>query len=178
MDERIAPPNVIRGASAVPSGAEPGGGYNGGDHVGLAMAAPEGLVFGRLPGSHGGRGAITWGPRLRRAISSATMLIAISMTDCEPISRPTGAATAQVGLSDPLVAQALEDEPDLPPAADQADVGGGRRGKAMKGFLVVAVPPGYDQGISPGVISSRCRTSSIGPTSDPLGRREPLELAY
>ena len=39
------------------------------------------------------RGARPLGPRLRLAISSATMLMAISGTVCEPMSRPTGAAT-------------------------------------------------------------------------------------
>ena len=33
------------------------------------------------------------GPRFRRATSSAMMLMAISSTDSEPMSRPTGAAT-------------------------------------------------------------------------------------
>ncbi len=91
------------------------------------------------------------GPRLRRAISSATMLIAISGTDCEPISSPTGAATrSRSDVGDPRFAQALENEPDLAAAADQADVRRRGRRKLEEGFLVVAVPPRHDQGISLG----------------------------
>ena len=58
------------------------------------------------------------------------MLMAISGTVCDPMSRPTGAAHAcQVGLLDTRVAKTLEDQLDLAVAADQPYVGGGRRGE-------------------------------------------------
>ena len=76
------------------------------------------------------------------------MLMAISGTVCEPMSRPTGAATrARSASRDPRVAEVLEDQLDLAPAADQADVGGRRRGQVVERFLVVAVPAGDDQGV-------------------------------
>src|SRR5262249_17650962 len=46
---------------------------------------------GKLPALMGFRGAGSATPRFRWAISSATMLIAISGTVCEPMSKPSGA---------------------------------------------------------------------------------------
>ena len=69
----------------------------------LGSAHPPAFARGRYDGGNGGgahdrlaapgRFATPLGPRLRRAINSATMLMAISGTVCEPMSRPTGAAT-------------------------------------------------------------------------------------
>ena len=69
-----------------------------------------------------GRGVV---PRLRQAISSATMLTAISGTVCEPMSKPSGAWTrASASCAHALGEQVLEDQLDLPLAADHADVAG------------------------------------------------------
>ena len=71
--------------------APPGGGHDRGDHVIARPSARRPAPARRRRGC--AREARADGPRLRRAISSATMLTAISGTVCEPMSSPTGAAT-------------------------------------------------------------------------------------
>src|SRR5713101_1222378 len=61
--------------------ALPGGWNHGKDH---------GRRFSALTRTRTGKLVV---PRLRQAINSATMLIAISVTVCEPISKPSGAWT-------------------------------------------------------------------------------------
>src|SRR5580693_7569689 len=55
--------------------------------------------------------------------------------------------TLQVRRGDARFAEALENEPDLAAAADQADVRRRRWSKMKEGFLVMAVPSGHDQGV-------------------------------
>ena len=66
----------------------------------------------------------------RRWINSATMLTAISGTVCEPMSKPSGAWTfARAASAMPFAQQVVEDQLDLPLAADHADVAGRRVGR-------------------------------------------------
>ena len=104
----------------------------------LPAAGTMAGIRGRGHDALGGevRGARPRGPRLRRAISSATMLMAISGTVCDPMSRPTGAVTrARSASADPGVTKVLEDQLDLAAAADQTDVGGGGRGQVEEALL-------------------------------------------
>src|SRR5262249_23761390 len=80
--------------------APAGGGDHGRDHGAAATPASQREPAGApRRDSLCARDATPWGPRLRRAISSATILIAISTTVCEPISSPTGAATRRKSAS-------------------------------------------------------------------------------
>ena len=102
----VAPPSRKRGR-------RPGRSRSGRRSAGSAWAGPSARsarrrarsrrssprpAVGRRLGSAAASTGRAWapgpsGPRLRRAISSATMLMAISGTVCEPMSSPTGAAT-------------------------------------------------------------------------------------
>ena len=56
----------------------------------------------------------------------------------------------EIGLGDPLLSQALEDQADLASATDEPDVGGRCGGQVLERLLVVSVPPGHDQGVGLG----------------------------
>jgi hypothetical protein len=83
-------------------------------------------------------------------MSSAAMLTAISPTVTAPILRPIGVRT-RASRSRATLLKIVEDDADLPPAADHPQIPGRRIDHGPKRSCAVAVTPGDDDHVGVGV---------------------------